>query len=415
MDNKVKAIIGVAILAVGVIGFNTVSKELKKDPVVTGIEAEFVGEVAPGEVFTKKMFSVKGITNSGKLINLNNFSSKTEAAAKNGATCEVDIESQGYTDTVIVNITREPVMQRNIGYPKEEDATVTCYANGDLEFTGKGDITNFNNKDIPWRRSDYTHVYIDDSLAIENMDEWFISNDDLVYCSAIPKTVKTMKKTFAKCTALESTPDYFQCSNLKIMDYAFSGCESLKEADILPVNVSSARYTFEGCASLQKPVSLDKTSNLVNINGLYNGCINLREPTQIPDTVTSMRECYKGCINIKEAVKFPINIQDASSAYENDSALVTGATIPEAVSDFSNCYSGCSALSGSLEINSDSSSFSGVLRGATTNGDKLTISGNSGNLLAIQKDSGNSNISLADPEAASKQNERMLREQEGEY
>ena len=40
MDNKVKAIIGVAILAVGVIGFNTVSKELKKDPVVTGIEAD---------------------------------------------------------------------------------------------------------------------------------------------------------------------------------------------------------------------------------------------------------------------------------------------------------------------------------------------------------------------------------------
>ena len=57
MDNKVKAIIGVAILAVGVIGFNTVSKELKKDPVVTGIEAEFVGEVAPGETFTKRMFS----------------------------------------------------------------------------------------------------------------------------------------------------------------------------------------------------------------------------------------------------------------------------------------------------------------------------------------------------------------------
>ena len=59
MDNKVKAIIGVAILAVGVIGFNTVSKELKKDPVVTGIEAEFVGEVAQGRRLQKGCFPSK--------------------------------------------------------------------------------------------------------------------------------------------------------------------------------------------------------------------------------------------------------------------------------------------------------------------------------------------------------------------
>lgn len=413
MDNKVKAIIGVAILAVGVIGFNTVSKELKKDPVVTGIEAEFVGEVAPGETFTKRMFSVQGVTDSGRLVKLNNFSSETEAAAMNGSTCEVEINSQGYTDTVIVNITREPVMEKNIGYPNEEDAKVTCYSNGDLEFIGKGDITNFNNGVTPWDDYEYSHVYIDDTLNVESMDGWFTDNQNLVYCTSIPKSVKTMKKTFAGCIALEKTPDYFQCSNLKIMDYTFSGCESLKEADVIPVNVTSARYLFEGCTSLQKPISLDKTSNLTNINGMYNGCINLREATKIPDTVVSMSECYQNCINIKDAVKFPINIQDASSVYAGDTGLVTAAAIPESVTDFSNCYANCSSLSGSLEINSDTSNFGGVLQGATTNGDKLTISGNSGNLLAIQKDAGNRNIALADPEAASKQNERMLREQEG--
>ena len=170
MDNKVKAIIGVAILAVGVIGFNAVSKELKKDPVVTGIEAEFVGEVAPGETFTKRMFSVQGVTDSGRLVKLNNFSSETEAAAMNGSTCEVEINSQGYTDTVIVNITREPVMEKNIGYPNEEDAKVTCYSNGDLEFIGKGDITNFNNGVPPWNDYEYSHVYIDDTLNVESMD-----------------------------------------------------------------------------------------------------------------------------------------------------------------------------------------------------------------------------------------------------
>ena len=244
MDNKVKAIIGVAILAVGVIGFHTVSKELKKDPVVTGIEAEFVGEVAPGETFTKRMFSVQGVTDSGRLVKLNNFSSETEAAAMNGSTCEVEINSQGYTDTVIVNITREPVMEKNIGYPNEEDAKVTCYSNGDLEFIGKGDITNFNNGVPPWDDYEYSHVYIDDTLNVESMDGWFTDNQNLVYCTSIPKSVKTMKKTFAGCIALEKTPDYFQCSNLKIMDYTFSGCESLKEADVIPVNVTSARLSL---------------------------------------------------------------------------------------------------------------------------------------------------------------------------
>ena len=65
------------------------------------------------------------------------------------------------------------------------------------------------------------------------------------------------------------------------------------------------------------------------------------------------------------------------------------------------------------DFHTDTNNYSGLLIGATTNGDTLTISGNSGNLLAIQKDAGNRNIMLADPEAASQQNERMLREMEG--
>lgn len=411
MDNKVKAIIGVAILAVGVIGFNTVSKELKKDPVVTGIEAEFVGEVAPGEAFRKSMFSVNGITNSGKLVKLKDFNADIKNAAAHGDACEVNIESQGYKDTVIVNITREINSQKNIGYPNEEDAKVIYYTNGDLEFSGKGEVKNFKNNKFPWKAVSYSHVYIDETLELESMDEWFSGNEELVYCSNIPKTVKTMKKTFAGCTALEKAPDYFQCSNLKMMDYTFSGCSSLKEVDVIPVNVNYARYTFEGCTSLVEPPSFDKTSNLLNVNGIFNGCINLKNAVRMPDTVTTMTNSFKDCINIKEAFKFPMNIQNIDEAYSGDTGLIKAATIPESVTSFNSCYQGCSSLTGNLEINSDSVNYGGVLQNAVTNGDKLTISGNSGNLLAIQKDSGNRNISLADPEAASQQNKRMLREQ----
>ena len=242
MDNKIKAIIAVAVVAVGMIGYTQISKEMNKDPEITGLQAEFVGKVGPGGSLSKNMFKVTGTTEAGKVVQINDFSSKTTTAAENGASCEVNIEAQGQSATVIVDITREPVLEENIGYPNEKSAKVTCYSNGDLEFTGKGDITNFTT--FPWSSSTYSHVYIDDSLKIENMDNWFEGNENLVYCDNLPKTLKTMKSTFAGCTAIEKTPDYFQCSNLKIMDYAFSGCSALKEADIIPVNVSSMSLDY---------------------------------------------------------------------------------------------------------------------------------------------------------------------------
>lgn len=412
MDSKIKTLIAIAVIVVvGIVGYTKISSSLGKDPKITGLQAKFVGEVAPGETLRKSMFEVKGVTSSGKLVSLNDFSSESSKAAENGASCEVEIESQGYTATVIVDITRTVEFEKDIGYPNESDAKVTCYSNGDLEFTGSGAVTNFA-KDMPWEDYEYTHVYFDETLEIESMDSWFYGNDKLVYCGSLPKTVKTLKHTFAGCTLLAQTPAFFQCTNLKVMDYAFSGCTSLKEIDVIPVNVTSMKYTFEDCSQLQYPVNLSKTSNLTNIDGLHKGCSNLREAAEIPQGVISMNECYQNCINIKAAVAFPANVQEISAAYSGDSAMETGASIPESVTDFSNCYSGCSALCGSLEINTDSNKFSGVLKEANTNGDKLSISGNSGNLLEIQKDANNPNIVLANAEAAAQQNERMLREEE---
>lgn len=413
MDGKIKIIIAVAaVAAIGMAGYNKLAGDLNQDPPITSLQAEFVGEVKPGQAFTKRMFDVKGVTESGKVVQINDFYSETEAAAENGDTCEVEIKAQDKSATAIVNITREPVFQQNIGYPNEEDATVTCYANGDLEFIGTGNITNFGNN-YPWQQYECSHVYIDEALNIETMDNWFSGNTNLVYCSNLPKTLKTLKNTFSGCSSLQKTPDYFQCSNLKIMDYAFSGCSSLSELDIIPVNVTSAKYAFEYCTSLKEPADLSKTSNLQDITGIHNGCSGLINVMSIPEGVRYMAAAFQGCLNIKEATKFPDKVLNINSAYAGDSALITAASIPEDVTDCGNCYNGCSYLAGSLEINTDTNNYSGLLIGATTNGDTLTISGNSGNLLAIQKDAGNRNIMLADPEAASQQNERMLREMEG--
>ena len=422
MGNKLKYIAAaVVVIMLGVVCFKKFFPS-EGDPDVTGIQAEFIGEIAPGGSYNRSMFKVQGVTPAGRLVELKEYSVYDPSveveegeerpplrAAAHGSTCEVVVKAQGYEDTVTVEITREAVGKKDIGYPDASSATVTCYKNGDLEFTGKGTIMNFAGS-VPWSKNKYSHVYIDEALELETMDSWFAGNANLVYCDPIPKTVKTMRRTFANCTSLEKTPDYFQCSELQIMNATFSGCKSLKQVDVIPVNVASLQYTFEACSSLQDPASLDKTSHLTNITGLYSGCTMLREVTAIPETVITMDKAYKNCVNIKEPARFPMNVQTISEAYAGCTGLNVGTTIPETVTNMTRCYSGCSTLTGSLEINSDTSNFSGFLQSATTNGDKLEIFGNSGNLLAIQKDSGNSNISLADPVAAALQNERLNRE-----
>ena len=117
MDGKIKIIIAVAaVAAIGMAGYNKLAGDLNQDPPITSLQAEFVGEVKPGQTFTKGMFDVRGVTESGKIVQLHDFSSETETAAENGDTCEVEITAQGQSATTIVNITREPVFQQNIGY-----------------------------------------------------------------------------------------------------------------------------------------------------------------------------------------------------------------------------------------------------------------------------------------------------------
>ena len=396
-------ILGVFVLASGL------SEKLNKDPSVTGIRAEFNGSIRPGESFTAEMFTVKGVTADSRLVPLRKFTVTNETAAMNGGTCEATIVAQGHETTVIVPITREEVAALNIGYPYKEDVKVTFYSNGDLEFTGTGDVQNFG--DIPWKEYEYTHVYFDDSLSITKMDQWFKGSKTLTYISSLPKTVKSIKEMASGCELLEVAPEYFQCQSLKVMDNAFYGCSLIENVDVLPVSVTSAKYTFSGCVSLQNPCDMSKTSNLTDISGIHSGCTSLRNAPEIPETVAVMDESFKGCINVQYATKFPENVQSIREAYANCTSLETASTIPEKVKDISQCYTGCNSLSGVLEINTDTKSFSGVLRNAVTMGDILSISGNSGNLLAIQQDSESSNIILADPEAAANQNKRMLAEE----
>ena len=63
MDGKIKIIIAVAaVAAIGMAGYNKLAGDLNQDPPITSLQAEFVGEVKPGQTFTKRMFDAVSYT-----------------------------------------------------------------------------------------------------------------------------------------------------------------------------------------------------------------------------------------------------------------------------------------------------------------------------------------------------------------
>lgn len=403
-------IIGIVVIVALAVVLQGVSSIRAKDKPVVKISAEFVGKVPPKGIFTRGMFHVSGTTQDGLVVRIKNFTVSSQRADANGASCTVDVSSQGYTSTVVVPITRQEESFANIGYGDKDNVKVTFYKNGDLEFSGSGAVKNLGSS-LPWAGLKYTHVYIDDTIDLTDIDNWFKGNKNLVYCSPLPKTVKTMRSAFKDDTALVETPEYFQCKNLKFMNDAFSGCTALESADTLPVNLKSASGTFTNCTTLTKVADMSKTSNLTDISNIYSGCSGLRETGNIPETVTNMSGAFQNCLNISSASMFPKAVKDISSAYSGCAMLASGMPIPESATDISNCYAGCSNLAGTLEINTDTPNFSGCLTNACTMGDTLLVSGNSGNLLEIVQNSGSDGVSLADAEAAAAQNARMVAEQ----
>lgn len=407
-----------ACLLLFLIVFSKIRSATRKDPDVSSIKAEFTGEIGPGQNLRASMFRVTGETANGKSVQIHSFQAEPVAAPGNGSDFGVTVTAQGQTASVTVPVTREVQSSANIGLQREDSATVTLYTNGDLVFSGSGPIKNFGTN-LPWKkmtnsRLQYTHVYFSKELEIPNIDGWFSDNDSLIYCSELPKSLKSMKSAFSGCTALEKAPDYFGCEELKIADNAFSGCTSLTEADTLPVNLRSAAGMFSDCPALRQAVDMSKTSSLTNISGIYQNDTGLVDLSPVPESVSDMSQAFSGCINIQNAVPFPESVLNISGTYQDCTSLTTGAAIPESADNISNCYSGCSSLCGTLEINTDTNNYSGVLSGAAAMGDALVISGNSGNLLAIQQDSGMQSISLADPQEAAKQNQRMIAENGGE-
>lgn len=411
---KIALLQGTMLVLLVVIAFKVpgVYKQWKygKEP-VKSISSEFVGTVRPTETIGRSMLRVTAETPSGEKYDITDrYSIDVVEAPRNGSSFEVTVSYRGVTDKVIIPVTRNAVVEYSIGYPYQDSVKATVYSNGDLVFDGEGETQKLDDDNIPWAEETYSYVEFLSDVEPRNIDYWFSDNPELTICRNIPNTVESMLGTFKGDTGLLRTPEYFQCTYLRVMQSAFEGCSSLDWADTLPINVQNANYIFSGCSSLKRAPDIMKAGKLEDANGMFKGCTKLADAPQLPNSVITMKECYKDCINIHKASTFPVRIVDITSSYENCTSLETAAPIPESVISLNRCFAGCRDLNGYLEINTDSREFSSMFYGAVESGKELRLSGNCGNLISIQHETGNRYIILDDTDEAARQAARLRAE-----
>lgn len=361
---------------------------------IDSIKCEVAKEIHPSEALDRSMFKVIATSISGISSQTKDFQIDIEKAPDHGENFEVMITVGEINETILVPLTRSPVVQFNIGYPSQEDVKAVVYSNGDLSIQGKGKTLKFSNGDTPWKNEEFSHVYFDSELETDNMDYWFTGNEKLLFINTIPSSVESLKGTFSGCKALEQTPDFFQCDNLRIMEDTFKDCISLKATDDIPISVVNMKETYSGCTMLINPPDLSKTNNLMYISGSFENCSNLVEVPNLPDSIIEMNSAFSNCTNVREIKRFPAFVEDIDNAFENCISLEKSAAIPKTVECASNCFSGCENLYGNLEINTNTDDCDGFLRGAVMSGRKLTLSGDSSKLIEIQQEADNRSIQL---------------------
>lgn len=367
-------------------------KQVQQEP-LSAIEVRFVGKAVPGTELTRPMFEVNGQTQSGRVYRINDYDVDVKKVPAHGSDFEVTIIYQDFKKKIKVPITRKPLVEYSIGYPEPDSVKATVYTNGDLEFTGTGNTLKFSQSSIPWKSESYTHVYFKPGIEPANIDYWFYGNSELVYCDALPKSIESMRGTFRDADSLETAPEFFQCTELRVATECFSGCEALKKTDTAPINLVDADAMYRGCVSLTIPPDLMKSS-LTTINDMFRGCTGMTCAPEIPETVKEMENTFEGCENIYSATKFPELVENISGSYKGCTSLKDAARIPRSVLEYQGCYADCINLYGSVAIDTDTNKNSGVFAGAVQSGRKLTLTGASQNLVEIQQSSNNKMIVL---------------------
>ena len=295
-----------------------------------------------------------------------------------------------------VNIKREKVLGFQCGYPNVTDVIAVLYSNGELCFEGKGDTLVFYEGKYPWldyeesEECPIVSVSFQDTVTPSNMNYWFEGLETLSYCDPIPKSVRSMVRTFKGCKGLTESADWSEAESLLNINEAYADCTSLMSVSAVPKRVRIAKETFKGCTELQATPDLSKAENLVNLTGMFSKCDKLIN-AQVSPNATDITSMFEECINLKKMPEIPESVIIMKNSFAKDTNLTTLSNIPAYVENTESTFSGCELITGEMIVNANPMKFGSMFSDAAS-ATKVNLTGDSLMLDVLANTSNTSNI-----------------------
>lgn len=394
-------LIGLGVFIIAIFGLKACTalkvSTTKKSPVV-GIEAANEKIYIANAEIEADDFQVVEVHENGSGIKLSEdqFTFFPNVASRTGAYTVVTITSVDDPELsceVEVQNKRAEIESFEIGYPNLSDVVATIYSNGELEFTGTGNVKNYDPDDMPWktyadsRDNPITSVVFNDGVEPVSLDYWFEDEEYLVYVNKIPSSVQSMEGTFAGCISLEEGPDWSACTSLTNLNSTFEGDESLKHIYPIPACATMMNFMCKDCISLEETPDMSAATGIIYMQNSFQSCTSLNTVGQLPPNLLYMDNSFEDCINLVKAPEIPGTVLGMSNAFNGCTRMTTASTIPGAVQDIAGTYSDCPKLCGSICINANPNTYGSFLRGSVVSV-SLDVTGSSQmlNIIALTKD-----------------------------
>lgn len=369
-----------------------------RSPIV-GIEAENEKEYEKSSIIKISDFDLYYLHENGKRTRMSEegVTISKDKPNKVGATTEVTLKKEKWECTVELKNKRHVVAEIECGKPNLKDVKATVYSNGELAFTGTGDILSYNNNDYPWLSFDgidknpITSITFEDTVKPIYMDGYFRELHELEYVENIPASVESLEGTFSGCSALKIAPDLEHCKNLLNMSHCFENCIAMVKPPSIPSSVKNLDSCFASCAELKEGTDVSHATGVMTAIQMYSGCSMLNK-ADLPPQVKVIDDAFKNCINMKKAPAIPESVESMSNTFQNNISLVEASTIPANVRDVSGCFQGCAKLKGILIVNGNPKKYTGFLSKASI-ATNLDLQGNS-KMLDILAQQGNENPNI---------------------
>ena len=370
---------------------------ISQSPII-GIEATNDKEYSKNSTIKSSDFDIFAKHENGKKTKINDKGVKLSTTKPNivGAETKVILTKDKWECSVNVKNKRDKIAEFECGKPNAKDVKATIYNNGELAFTGQGDILIYPDNEYPWLTYQgdipITSVTFAEGVKPIYMDEFFSGLESLSYIDTIPASVESLEGAFSECTALKEAPDLMECTNLLNMNAAFEK-SALEKAPKIPASVKNMDYCFADCIALKEGADMSEASGVIKAEGVYSGCVTLNTG-DLPPNVKIITSAYEQCINLKQMPIIPETVEIMNSAFQGASSMVETEAIPASIQDVSNCFEGCTKIKGTLIINGNPPKYSGFLMNAAV-ATNIDLQGNSIMLdILAQESDENPNITV---------------------